>query len=292
MVAAVLCALTGAGMAGASQGQSGNAAGAGDDAAPPRHVLPPLSDSLDVPIDGIEPEPATREQLLVRANVLNAARLAADYATLWEFRDLLTVAHVSREEFIEWSVENDPFVYDVAETQDVAVDGRWGWVRVRASIGMRRAPSIPPRTIERWERWIHVCGRWLPVSAKEQDNAPQAPAERDLALEPLLQARYDAWWKAVEARDWRTLYEMSDPLDREQVDFETFARARNQLTFFDHQVLWRNASSDSGIVRVRYLLRLNDPNMTKMHPVVSMVNERWVRRDGQWYHRLLGGAER
>jgi len=215
------------------------------------------------------------------------ARLAADWATVYNFQDLSNLEQpVTREQFVEWAVANEPFEYKRADVLDVIADGDFGWAHVDSSVGLRKMPASSPRDVKRWEKWHVINGRWLLVPIKLLDRYPEAPAIRDAAAEKIIAEREALAWKARLERNWPALYELSDPEDRKKITQEQFVKAYDQLVFLERAVKWTQAIGPKGTVCTFYRLKLNDPSLSKAPPTESVVMERWVLREGAWYQDL------
>jgi hypothetical protein len=275
---------------GSPEGASETSSSSTADSSDPRGAL--IRAEVGAMLGDMEPlgnDPVTLEAFTAHAKRLWQARRTGDWAVAWEYRDMLRAMSVTRDAFVTWSEANEPFVYSRAEVVDAVVEDARGWVLVDLEVNMRNIPGAPARSVMRWERWLHEHGRWAPIAPSDSELHPAAPAERATAYEPALRERFERWWDAVYARDWETLYELSDPVDRRQVSLEQFISGREQLIFVDHEVEWMQAIGTFGTVRCRYLIRMNDPSLEKMPPRLTVVNERWRLRDGVWYHRLLAG---
>lgn len=227
-----------------------------------------------------EPQAASLEQ---RVNSLWQARQAEDWETVFDFevpsaREQATVA-----QFVSWAEANEPFQIHEYEVLKIEQDGDLGWAKMRTKTSVRRFPNSPVREVERWEKWCRRNGEWYPVPRAELENYPVALSLRDTAEEQRLLDRFDEALQAKQAGDWDKLYQLSDPRDYGAVPFDTFAEAHNRILYVDCDVEWVQATDHLGVVRAVYVHRFNDPNMTKMLPRELVINEEWVRQDGQWY---------
>jgi hypothetical protein len=106
---------------------------------------------------------------------------------------------------------------------------------------------------------------------------------RDAEAEAQLLDRFNEAWPPRLALDWDQLYEMTDPEDHAEVDADSFSRGNALVEYLDHHVHWVQVIGDNGVIHVSYEYKLSDPSLTKMAPQVKAIDERWVRRDGEWY---------
>ncbi|MHC5002538.1 MAG: hypothetical protein ACYTJ0_05385 [Planctomycetota bacterium] len=222
-----------------------------------------------------------------RAERFWRARLEEDWETAWEFEDLRAVPDATKAQFVEWSRENEPFRVHEYEILRADADGSFGWVEVETSLSARRFPGAPVRTVQRWDNWQLVDGRWLPINARAKEQFPVARVLRDLAAEPALRARCQEFWEARRDEDWDRIVELCEPDDREQVGPLMLSESQGMLKYVSHEIFWVEATGDTGRSRVRFVHRLDDPSMTKAPPMALNMIENWVKVDGQWYVDLV-----
>jgi hypothetical protein len=220
------------------------------------------------------------EELRANAAMLWQARVDENWTAAFEHEDTRAYPDLTVENFITWSTEQEPFRYKSFELGQVLVERDLGWVEVTSATAMRRFPKMPPRDTTRWEKWRLVEGMWKLLPREEIEDYPESPAVRDADAEAALAKRFAESWKARATKDWSGLYQLLDPEDRpDKPDQPPFL----PLDFIEHDIHWIQATGDSGIVRVEILQKIDDPSLTKIQPNRVIKNERWVRRQGQWY---------
>lgn len=231
-------------------------------------------------------ETAAAEALLHEAAVrLWTARVADDFATIWDFYRESERGDLTEAEYLAWAVENEPFRFEDPVIAGVAVQGPIGWVDVTSTAAYRKLPTAEPQRLRRWEKWLFVGGRWHPAHVDELPNLPAPPIERDAAAEAEIARRFDASWAARHARDWGRLYAFVEPADRAFIAAEEFAATLDQVLFDAAKRLWVEATPDADQARVRvaYHLKTADPSMSKAPYVWKELTETWVLVDGAWY---------
>ncbi|MGD2109600.1 MAG: hypothetical protein PVI86_09430 [Phycisphaerae bacterium] len=224
--------------------------------------------------------PAT---LRARAQTLWEARVNEDWETAFLFEDPRMREGVEPAEFVEWAKNNEPFIIHAFELGDDITDGDFGWVEVDCRTSIRRFPGAQHRDVHRWEKWRRVDGAWYPVPRGLLDNYPLSPAVRDAAQEARLHARFQEAWSAREQEDWAKLYALTDPEDRREVPEDGFAETHSLVEFLSSEVLWVQAVGGEGTLRVGYRYRTTDPNLSKLPPQLKYLNEKWIKRHGEWY---------
>ncbi len=227
--------------------------------------------------------PAPPTALRDRAERLWQARLNKDWTTVFVFQDPQDTQGAEVADFVTWCEQEEPFRVESFEFGQVLVEGDMGWVEVRYRARIAKFMSLPPRDATQWEKWLRSDGQWGLVSRRALDSVPASPALRDAQQEARLRARFEEAWVPRLATDWGTLYAMTDPQDRAEVDEDTFARGNEMVGYLDRTVHWVQVIGDSGTIRVSYEYKLNDPSLTKLPPQVRTLDESWVQRDGEWY---------
>ena len=226
------------------------------------------------------------DQLLQRAEELWRARLAEDWAAAYVFEDPALREHTTVEQFTDWCVQNEPFIVKSYKLGQARVDGELGWVELNSSAALRRFPALPPREVNRWEKWRIVDGQWYPVPRPELNNYPESPALRDAPAEARLAARLEEAWRSRHEKDWPARYALVDPRERDRITVEELANDEDRFDYLAAKVLWVQVIADRGLARVQYQVKRNDPSLTKMAPEVVDVIERWVQFENEWYRQL------
>ena len=227
-------------------------------------------------------EGAEVDALRDAAEVLWTARVAADWATMYDFQRSSSREQTSREEYVEWADENIPFKWNSYELGGVHVHGLIGWVEVKQNVGMRKMAGIPPRETTVWERWMNEDGRWIPVASAAAENLPRVPVKRDLEEEAVLGDRFALSWQYRHGGDWDSLYDMTCSESRAATTKAQFREAQDMLIFVRCRVEWVEVVGDQGRVASFVQFKYNDPSMERMEPKTTIVIERWIREDGQW----------
>lgn len=224
-----------------------------------------------------------RASLEDRAAELWTARQAEDWATVYRFQDLREIPDATEANFAAWASKEEPFVVHSFEIGQVVTDDNYGWVEMASSVSMRQYVGVPARDTQRWEKWHVRDDAWYPVGPKKLDSAPAPPPLRDLEAEQRLLARFQAACVAREAGDWARLAEYSDPSQHGALEAAEAAGMESQIEYLSHDVQWVEVIGDRGTVRVNLEFRLRDPNMRKLPVRNEVINDRWVRRDSEWY---------
>ena len=221
------------------------------------------------------------------AEQLWEARRARDCRTIFLLEDPSQLQGMDEAGYIAWCENEEPFrVAEYTLNQvEVGKEG-WGWVHVIAKTTYTRIPDAEVAGTETWEKWHRVHGRWYPVPKREWWTMPEAPSNRNAAEEERLRARYEEAWTSLQSKDWRHLYEMVDPRDREDSTEESFVASMGKIQYLSRKVHWVEVIEDRGKVYVTYEHRLTDPSLTKLPSQELAVIDPWIARDGKWYRDL------
>ena len=218
-----------------------------------------------------------------RAQAWWEAKRDEDWQRAFEYVHPAQRADATVEQYIAWCEKEEPFRVHSFSLGQVLVDGDYAWVEVDSNKSIRKFPKFPPREGVHWERWRRVDGAWYPLPAAMLETCPTSPALRNADEEARLAKRFEAAWIARKDRDWKTLYDLGDPNDREAIPYDQFERAYELLTYLDSEVHWVEVVGQRGTVRVTYRHKLNDPNLTKLPVDTTTMNEDWILVDGEWY---------
>jgi hypothetical protein len=218
-----------------------------------------------------------------RAAELWSARKAEDWSVVFRYQDLTKMPDATEADFAAWAAKEEPFVVHAFEIGQVVTDGRYGWVELSTSVSMRQFQGVPPRETRRWEKWHLRDGAWYPIRPQDLAEAPAPPPLRDLDEEARLLARFRGACAAREAGDWAGLAEYSDPSQKSKLEAAEAAGMESQIDYLSHDVHWVEVIGDHGTVRVSLEFRLRDPSLSKMPARTEVLNDRWVRRDNEWY---------
>lgn len=236
-----------------------------------------------------QPTPVSRstpEALRARAQELLDARIAKDWKTVFKYEPADTREKSTAEDFAEWSQENEPFDYTEGEILAIENDSKLGWVQVRAKIGMRKYPGVPPHEVTRWEKWHVVDGAWYPVNRGTTENYPAPPSSRDAAEEARLRARIETAGALRTAGRWEEFYDLLAPQTKARTTPARFADAMTNLNYLEMQLDWVEVIGTNGRALVFYKMKLNDPAMQKLEPKWMAEVESWEKIDGEWYLNL------
>lgn len=218
------------------------------------------------------------------------ARLVEDWNVVFEYQQFRNAVDTTAAEFAKWSKENEPFVIKSYEISDVVVDGDFGWTEIDYVTSVRKFPDLPPTSTRRQEKWERIDGAWKLVPPTELSNYPDNPKARDLEAEKELLARFEESWKLRADRDWNALYQMTDPQARNDFPEDEYTTAKDSEIYLDYDIKWINVIGDKGRIRIVITHKINDPNLTKLPPTDIMIDEPWVKRDGQWYLDIEKGS--
>lgn len=257
------------------------------------HPPEPATDSKSQPTQnkpaGSTPDTADsnpKAALLATANKVWKARADRDCKTVAQYLDPKEYVSESPEDRLK-VCEGDPFRYEKYRVGDVEVDGAFGWVQVQYAAKIAPYQAEPAQEIETTEKWRLLDGQWYPVASRIQETCPEPPAQRNAADEKRLRERFESTWKMRLARDWKELYQTTDPNDRSKVSESDYAESEGLISYFEYDLDWVQVIGDVGEVRVTYTNKLADPNMTKMNPRKINISEHWIKRNGEWYRDLL-----
>ncbi len=232
-------------------------------------------------------EPGEIQALRKRAEQLWEARRARDCRTAFLFEDPSQLQGTDEAAFISWCENEDPFrVSEYTVKQVEAQRKDWGWVLVTAQTAYTRIPEAQVAGVETWEKWHRVHGQWYPVPKREWWTMPEAPAQRNADEEERLRARFEEAWTTLQSKDWRHLYEMVDPRDREDNTEESFVASLGKIQYLSHKLHWVEVIADRGKVYVTYEHKLADPSLTKLPAQELAVIDHWIARNGQWFRDL------
>lgn len=232
--------------------------------------------------DGVDDRAALRE----RAVALWEAKVAEDWSAVFYLQDPQSRAKWDKDEFVAWSMENDPFKIQSFDLGDVQADGDMGWVDVQYNTLIRRFETLPPRDASLWQKWRRVAGMWHPVPLRELVSYPEPPSRRNAIEEGQLRTRFMQAWRARKAGDYHALYQFCDPYDHPKMPEEAYVDMQELLEYRTCDVRWVEVVGALGRVQVVYTRKVTDPSMTKL-PVETVVQtEDWIKVNGEWYQDL------
>ncbi len=211
------------------------------------------------------------------------ARVAEDWAVVFEYQRLVGDEQYDVEQYIAWSKQNEPFVIHSYQFEDISIENDIGWVTLKCESTIRQFPNAAPKTTARIEKWQLIDDKWKIVPPQEYDLHNESPYVRDIDAENVLRERFEESWQARLESDWTGLYQMSDPKDHADIAEHELAEAKDLTIYIDREIHWIQVIGDYGIVRVAITHKINDPNLTKLPARIIMKDEQWVRRDGTWY---------
>ena len=124
--------------------------------------------------------------------------------------------------------------------------------------------------------------------------AAVAPAPPPMSPQEALKARAELFWKARVKDDPAVQYELLPPEDRRRVTLTAYVRSHTGIRYVDYAIQEATVSDNEGTVTVTTRFKLNVTNLPPMAasqvgrkgPWPSLVNERWIMRDGVWYRPL------
>lgn len=247
---------------------------------------PSATESKDPNSPIVSRDPDPRATLLAAAHMVWKARADRDCKTVAQYLDPIEYVTETAEERLKMC-EEDPFRYEKYRIGPVEVEGRFGWVHVDYAAKFSQFESEAAQEIQTFEKWRFHEGQWYPVAARIQETCPESPSLRDADEEKRLKERFEATWKMKLAKDWKALYQLTDPNDRARVAESAYAESEGLIQYFEYELDWVQVSGDVGEVRVTYTNKLADPNMSKLNPRKINLSEHWIKRNGEWYRDLL-----
>lgn len=245
----------------------------------PKLVAKDESRSSEMPA---QPDKVLRD----RAERVWNARVSRDCKTVAKFLDPKEYVSETPEQRLQ-ICEGDPFRYEKYRIDKVEADGNYGWIHIEYSVKVAPYQAEPAVEMSVVEKWRQTDGEWFPVASRIEETCPESPSKRDAAQERRLRERFDRSWTLRMNKDWKALYDMTDPKDRSRVSESDYGESEALIEYFDHEVDWVQAVGDTGEIRVTYTNKLADPNMTKMNPRKINISEKWINRDGEWYRELV-----
>lgn len=226
------------------------------------------------------------KSLRERAEAVWKARLEHDCKVIATFLDPKEYVEETLEQKID-ICEGDPFRYDKYQIQKVEADENYGWVHVGYAVRVVPYLKEPAQEMEIIEKWRLTDGKWFPVASRIAETCPEPLSKRNATEEKRLRARFDKTWALRQAKDWKGLYELTDPMDRSRVSESDYAESEGLIEYFEHEVDWVQVIGGKGELRVTYTNKLADPNMTKLNRRKINISEKWIQREGEWYRELI-----
>lgn len=227
-----------------------------------------------------------RRELQETAEKVWKARVARDCETIAKYYDPNEYAANTQDERLE-ICQKDPFRYQSYRIGKVEAEIPYGWIYVHYDAKFAPYEAEPAESVDTVEKWKRIRDVWYPVPARIVETCPESPSQRNAAEEAKLRKRFERTWELRLARDWKSLYEMTDPEDRQHVSESQYAESEGLIQYFGHDLEWVEVMGDLGQIRVTYDNKLNDPNMSKMRGRKINLAEHWIKRNGEWYRDLL-----
>ncbi len=228
--------------------------------------------------------PACTSTLRDRVDGLWKARVSGDCPTVQKFEDPRTPGGMHRDEYIKFCQEREPFLYKSYNVVDIQSDRDWGWVDVKYSSVIRGHENIPARESTLNERWQRYNKQWFLVPKDKQDRMPSTPKVRNMKEEPKLQARFMQTWEARKANDWKKLYELLDPKDRETIPLKEYSEGEAKFDILKADLQWVEVIGEKGRVLVDYLAKPSDIKL--IDPINVPKFEDWILVNGEWYRDI------
>lgn len=224
------------------------------------------------------------QALKERAKTLWNARVAGDWATVYNLLPVEETSEMTKEAFVAQRKEKDPFRYLSTKLGEAAVAGAMGWVELEYDVQLKDYPQAPPRHMQTWSVWFVKNGQWYPMTKEQREQAPKLPPQKRPADEEArLSSRAQEFWKAREGRDWALTYQFLKPEYRAQVPVEQFLPSDRPPSYLSHRLEWTEVNGEHGRVKVAFTYELKEPESPKPGPQENSIIEDWVKTDGQWY---------
>lgn len=112
------------------------------------------------------------------------------------------------------------------------------------------------------------------------------PLKSNLLPEELLRHRAEAYWATIQRKDWNEVRSFVDP--NTLSDLEGYFKKREEMKDFSDIVSFEiqrlSITGNEGHTATVVSLNLTHPLLGgKPQPLVQTVENKWVRRNGQWY---------
>jgi hypothetical protein len=236
------------------------------------------------PAASAAPADRPEDTLRRRAEKFWKARVAEDFASLYDYQEPEVQATTTKDEFVAQSRE-DPgvFKYYSWDLGRAEVHENIGWIEVRAVGRVVRFPDTPRQNLNRWDTWQLIDGEWYPVMGEARGNMPEPPSKRNAEEEGWLSKRFQEYWEARRTANYPILYEYLNPADRQAIKYDHFAETEAWFKFLDCRVAWTEVIGERGRVGIYYTARTSDPHLSKTAPVTKFIVESWVKSDGLWF---------
>lgn len=238
---------------------------------------------------GIAAETSEANKLRVQAEAFWQARETENWAKFYEMLSPEDVAGISQQEFVKDTQQQEKLRYSAVRVQDVQIAGDYGWVEVSYRYLPKGFESLPPKETHVWDVWRSENSVWRPVSPQRLMEAPKLPPTlRSRDEEMILAKRIEQFWMAREAQDWAALYQLLEPAYRARQSEQEFLKMRAKYLYLSHKIEWTEVGkgSETGISRISYSYKYNDPNVSKMAPQETVVVEEWIKVSGEWFKRM------
>ncbi len=233
--------------------------------------------------NGSCPSRCSEETLAKRCYQLWNAKEKEDWKTVFAFREPDQRQSENLDEFVQYCKEHEPFRVSDFKLGKTITDGSMGWAELFYDASMSKFPAMAPRKVSRWEKWRLTDGQWYPVPTKEIALYPESPALRDVSEERRLRERYDELWTARVEGNWSRCYTFCDPRDKTDISEQDLANQLRLLQMVSSEIHWIEVLGGKGTVHADVTHKVTDPNLSKLPPQTAVVDEQWVKVDGEWY---------
>jgi hypothetical protein len=228
-----------------------------------------------------------KEVLTAAARNFLEAKVKGDQATIYKYLSSEERGELTEEQFLAQMRGKEEFQFLSYKLGAVETAKDIGWVETETTAKLAKYPSLPPRTVHRWEVWRKRGDDWRPLSINQEDEAPKLPPSlRPAEEEAVLARRANDFWEAKEKGNWNCVYQFCEPKFRESVSSEEFLQKKALYSYLSHQIEWAEVSGDRGRTRCTYRYAHNDPSLAKMDPLQGSIIEEWVKVEGAWYREI------
>lgn len=215
------------------------------------------------------------------------AKVKGDHAKVYKYLSSEERGELTEEQFLAQMRGKQAYQFISYKLGAVETAKDLGWVETETTVKLEKYPTLPPRTVHRWEVWRKMGDDWRPLPIKREDEAPKLPPSlRPAEEETALAKRANDFWESKKRGDWNYLYQLCEPKFRESVSREEFLQSKALHLYLDHQIEWAEVSGDRGKTRCTYMYAYNDPSLAKMDPLQGSVVEEWVKVEGAWYREI------
>jgi hypothetical protein len=151
----------------------------------------------------------------------------------------------------------------------------------------QRRREVDRRGVERGGRWAHAklrhlarLGAWACLVLLTLPLAAQEAAKTE--PEAGLKSRGQAFWEARVKEDYAAQYGLLEPKVRRQMSLTNYIQGQGPLQYLEARIEGVQIDEAKGVLTVRTLIRIKHPLLERRSQEM-VVQEEWVKRQGEWY---------